>query len=163
MGREKGRDRELWILEVRGGKRFLCKQQQFQYLHFKRRKATSEKKQNRSECVQWEGWAMTGGEQEEQSRRGPGSSPLPLLPGKDHQTEGFRRCLSSGVPRPLAAASPSLGKLLEISSLRLHTSSVQFSPSVVSNSLRPHGLQHTRLPYPSPTPGTYSNSCPLSQ
>ena len=40
--------------------------------------------------------------------------------------------------------------------------SIQFSHSVVSNSLRPHGLQHTRLPCPSPTPGVYSNSCPLS-
>ena len=40
--------------------------------------------------------------------------------------------------------------------------SVQFSCSVVSNSLRPHGLQHTRLPCPSATPGVYSNSCPLS-
>ena len=40
--------------------------------------------------------------------------------------------------------------------------SVQFSWSVVSNSLRPHGLQHTRLPCPLPTPGAYSNSCPLS-
>ena len=35
---------------------------------------------------------------------------------------------------------------------------VQFSRSVVSNSLQPHGLQHTRLPCPSPTPGAYSNS-----
>ena len=42
-------------------------------------------------------------------------------------------------------------------------SSVQFSHSVVSSSLGPHGLQHTRLPCPPPTPGTYSNSCPLSQ
>ena len=33
----------------------------------------------------------------------------------------------------------------------------------MSNSLLPHGLQHTRLPWPSPTPGSYSNSCPLSQ
>ena len=33
----------------------------------------------------------------------------------------------------------------------------------MSNSLQPHGLQHTRPPYPSPTPGAYSNSCPLSQ
>ena len=40
---------------------------------------------------------------------------------------------------------------------------LQFSCSVVSNSLRPHGLQHTRLPCPSPTPGVYPNSCPLSQ
>jgi len=33
----------------------------------------------------------------------------------------------------------------------------------MSNSLQPHGLQHARLPCPSPTPGVYSNSCPLSQ
>ena len=36
------------------------------------------------------------------------------------------------------------------------TDSVQFSCSVVSNSLQPHGLQHTRPPYPSPAPGVYS-------
>ena len=41
--------------------------------------------------------------------------------------------------------------------------SVQFSSSVVFDSLRPHGLQHTRPPCPSPTPRIYSNSCPLSQ
>ena len=41
--------------------------------------------------------------------------------------------------------------------------SVQFSCSVVSDSLRPHGLQHTRPPCPSPTPGAYSNSSPLSR
>ena len=42
-------------------------------------------------------------------------------------------------------------------------SSVQFSQSVVSDSLWPHGLQHTRLPCPSPTPGAYSNSCPSTR
>ena len=41
-------------------------------------------------------------------------------------------------------------------------SSVQFSRSVMSDSLRPHGLQHSRPPCLSPTPGAYSNSCPLS-
>ena len=41
--------------------------------------------------------------------------------------------------------------------------SVQFSRSVVSNSLWPHGLQHAKLPCPSPTPRVYSNSCPSSQ
>ena len=41
--------------------------------------------------------------------------------------------------------------------------SVQFTCSVESNSLPPHELQHARLPCPSPTPGVYSNSCPLSQ
>ena len=42
-------------------------------------------------------------------------------------------------------------------------SSVQFSHSVVSDSLRPPGLQHARLPCPSPTPRVHSNSCPLSR
>ena len=40
--------------------------------------------------------------------------------------------------------------------------SFQFSHSVVSDSLQPHGLQHTRLPCPSPTPGACSNSCSSS-
>ena len=40
---------------------------------------------------------------------------------------------------------------------------VQFSHSVVANSLRAHGLQHARLPCPSPTPRAYSNSRPSSQ
>ena len=42
-------------------------------------------------------------------------------------------------------------------------SSVQFSHSVVSDSLQPHESQHARPPCPSPTPGVYSNSSPLSQ
>ena len=42
-------------------------------------------------------------------------------------------------------------------------SSVQFSHSVMSNSLWPHELQHDRPPCPSPTPGVYPNLCPLSQ
>ena len=42
-------------------------------------------------------------------------------------------------------------------------SSVQFSHSVMSNSLQPHWLQHARPPCPSPTPGACSNSCPWSR
>ena len=41
--------------------------------------------------------------------------------------------------------------------------SVQFSSSVVSNSLQPHESQHTRPPCPSPIPRVYSNSCPSSR
>ena len=41
--------------------------------------------------------------------------------------------------------------------------SVQFSHSVMSDSLWPYGLQHARLPCPSPTPRICSNSCPSSQ
>ena len=43
------------------------------------------------------------------------------------------------------------------------SSSVQFSCSVVSNLLQPRGLQHARLPCPSPTPEAGSNSCPSSR
>ena len=42
-------------------------------------------------------------------------------------------------------------------------SSVQFSRSIMSVSLQFHGLQHSRLPCPSPTPGSCSNSCPSSR
>ena len=47
--------------------------------------------------------------------------------------------------------------------VRMTESSVQFSRSVMSNSLRPYELQHARLPCPSPTPEACSNSCPSSQ
>ena len=42
-------------------------------------------------------------------------------------------------------------------------SSIQFSHSVVSNSLRPYEPQHARPPCPSPTPGVHPNPCPLSR
>ena len=51
------------------------------------------------------------------------------------------------------------GKALAL--IRFH--SAQFSLSVMSESLQPHELQHARTPCPSPTPGVYSNPCPLSQ
>ena len=44
-----------------------------------------------------------------------------------------------------------------------YNASVQFSHSVVSDSLRSHESQHARPPCPSPTPGVYSNSCPSSR
>ena len=44
----------------------------------------------------------------------------------------------------------------------LNIRSVQFRCSVMSNSLQPHGLQHSRPPHPSLTSRVYSNSCPLS-
>ena len=48
----------------------------------------------------------------------------------------------------------------ELQRIRLNFSSLQFSCSVVSDSLRPYESQHARPPRPSPTPGVYSNSCP---
>ena len=50
----------------------------------------------------------------------------------------------------------------EIKSYVLWPASLLSVHSVVSDSLQPHGLQHTRPPCPSPTPRIYSNSCPLS-
>ena len=57
------------------------------------------------------------------------------------------------------AFSPPLGILFNFS----HSSSVEFSHSVVSDSLRPHELQHARPPCPSPTPRVHPNPCPSSQ
>ena len=54
-------------------------------------------------------------------------------------------------------------KVIDITIGIIDISSVQFSRSVVSNSLQPHKLQHARPPCPSQTPRTYPNSCPLSQ
>ena len=51
----------------------------------------------------------------------------------------------------------------ELFHIRILFSSVQFSHSVVSDSLRPHESQHTRPPCPSPTPGVHSDSPPSSQ
>ena len=62
-----------------------------------------------------------------------------------------------------------LGVLIPISSLQkdstntVFTLSVQFSRSVVSDSLWPHEPQHSRPPCPSPTAGVYPNPCPFSQ
>ena len=69
---------------------------------------------------------------------------------------------------PLTFFSPPLSLMvIDIFSFsipsRFSFGSVQFSHSVVSDSLWPHGLQHARLPYPSLTPKSYSNSCPLSR
>ena len=71
----------------------------------------------------------------------------------------------SGLPFPTPGDLPDLGiepmyAALQVDSLPL--SSVQSSHSVVSNSLRPHGLQCTRLPCPLPIPRACSSSCQLS-
>ena len=53
------------------------------------------------------------------------------------------------------------GLLLPLLLFCLHISSVQFSCSVASDFLWPHGQENALLPCPSPTPGAYSNSCPI--
>ena len=82
-------------------------------------------------------------------------------------------CLISSISRILISRilsqSESLCFSVEIASIILTAtcyqmfSSVHFSHSVVSDSLQPHGVQHTRPPCPSPTPRAYSYACPLSQ
>ena len=58
----------------------------------------------------------------------------------------------------------SLVNMVEREVLPLYSfSSVQFSHSVMSDSLQPHELQHTRPPCPSPAPRAYPDSCPLSR
>ena len=87
-------------------------------------------------------------------------SGLPFPPPGDLAYPGIK---------PMSPGSPALaggffqtetpGKLI----ITLQFSLVHFSRSVMSDSLRPYGLQHARPPCPSPTSGAYSNSCPLSQ
>ena len=78
---------------------------------------------------------------------------------EEHQRKGGN-CSWAGPMGPLGGQRPPY-ILCSISSLK-YLSSVQFSRSVISNSLRRHGLQHARLPCPSPTPEVCSNSRPVS-
>ena len=83
---------------------------------------------------------------------------------------GFsRREYWSGLPfltpeiKPISLTSSALTGRFFTTSTAIQFSAFQFSHSVVSDSLRPHGLQNARLTCPSPTPGAYSNSCPSSR
>ena len=62
----------------------------------------------------------------------------------------------------MKSCSPNIIRELWIKTTMIYHS-VQFSCSVVSDSLRPHELQHSRPPWPSPNPRVHSNSCPSSQ
>ena len=66
------------------------------------------------------------------------------------------------LPAQILAPSLCTGSWFRIDRFKTENS-VQFSHSVMSDSLQPHDLQHTRPLCPSPTPGACSNSCPLSQ
>ena len=88
-------------------------------------------------------------------------------PGSEHLLERARKrrsChfVSPGVEIPHNESGKGYSDP-RILSGHVQFSSVQFSPSVVSNSLRPHESQHTRPPFPSPTPGVQSDSRPSSQ
>ena len=76
----------------------------------------------------------------------------------------FLTSLSNSSIYPVASTQkPSSQTLIPLFLLPISLSSVQFSRSVVPNSLWPHGLQHARPPCPSPTPGVCPNSGPLSR
>ena len=71
---------------------------------------------------------------------------------------------ASCIPPPEPQQSPwEGGGICWIAGIVSVFSSVQFSRSVVSDSLQPHGLQHARLLCPLPTPRAHSNACPLSR
>ena len=73
-------------------------------------------------------------------------------------------CSKSAIVIPIClykTSEVSLGT--QLAQLAIQYCTVQFSRSLVSNSLWPHGLQHARPSCPLLTPGVYSNSCPLSQ
>ena len=94
----------------------------------------------------------------------PGSSVYGILQARLQEWVAVPFSRRSSQPRDWTQVSRIAGWFFTIGATREALgSSVQFSRSVVSDSLRPHGLQHARPPCPSPTPRVYSNSCPLSQ
>ena len=107
-----------------------------------------------------------------QSSSSPTSSTFKIWPDPKHVTSSPLFSLCSKTPCSLLSRIPAIGPdlpALPVSPSSVYSqhitwrdASVQFSRSVVSDSLWPHGLQHARLPCPSPTPGAYSNSCPSS-
>ena len=80
-------------------------------------------------------------------------------------SQGWKR--SVFIPIPKKGNAKKMLKLQNIFShftcYQVQFSSVQFSRSVVSDSLRPHDLQYARPPCPTQSPGVYSNSCPSSR
>ena len=89
----------------------------------------------------------------------PGSSVRGILQARILEWVAISSCRGSSQPRDWTWISHIAGRFYTI----LATTSVLFSHSVMSDSLWPHGLQHAKLPCPSPTPRAYSNSCPLSR
>ena len=96
----------------------------------------------------------------------PNSDLIKCTPS-DSQWVDFDKCITYGTVTALKLQNTSFYHLQQFTwappHYLLQFSSVQFSCSVVSDSLWPHGLQHARFPCPSPTPGAYSSSCTLSR
>ena len=83
--------------------------------------------------------------------------------GPEHQSTRFTFSASNVCFWSLAGSQTSKVFCLPPTKKMNQFSSVQFSRSIVSDSLRPHESQHTRPPCPSPTPRVYSDSCPSSR
>ena len=91
----------------------------------------------------------------------PGSSVCGILQARILKWVAISFSRGSSPPRDRTQVSCIVGRCFTIASSFL-ISSVQFSHSVMSDSLWPHEPQHARLPCPSPTPGVYPNLCALS-
>ena len=89
-----------------------------------------------------------------QYARFPCPSPSPEFA----QTHNYWVCDTIQPSHPLSSSSPPAFNFSQH-----QFSLIQFSHSVMSDSLRPHGPQHARSPCPSPIPRAYPDSCPLSQ
>ena len=116
------------------------------------------------------GSGLTHGKEQEEIRKGseethgPSQSPSQCCLHFSSRSSWCRICCTVnryGLGTHCLTLPESL--LCREASVDHHFSSIQFSCSVMSNSLQPYGLQHTRPPCPSPTPRVYSNSCPWSQ
>ena len=93
----------------------------------------------------------------------PPGSPIPgILQARTLEWVAIKRSIFIPVLKKGSTKECSNHRTVVLTSHTSKYSSVQFS-SVMSNSLRPHELQHARPPCPSPTPGVYSNSCPSSR
>ena len=93
----------------------------------------------------------------------PFPSPSPRVYSNSRPLSRWYYPTISSSAAPFSSCPRSSPASVFSSELARHISSVQFSRSVVSDSLQFRGLQHTRPPCPSLTPGVYSNSCPLSR
>ena len=110
-----------------------------------------------------QGWSWEGHRQcLEGVQEGADRIPAGQCGGREGQEAKPRREALQAPGAALGICGLSFLPLKRWKEYSLHISSAQFSRSVVSDSFQPHGLQHTRSPCPSPIPGVYSNSCPLS-
>ena len=122
----------------------------------------------------WENWGFPGGSVVKNSPANAGDTKdvgsIPgsgRYPGGGHGNPFQYSCLENPMDREAWRATVhSVTKSqtrLKWHSTHAQPIILQISRSVISDSLQPQGLQCARPPYPSPTPGVHTNSCPLSR